>query len=69
MGKFIPFMGEVEGEIIDEPRGTHGFGYDPHFYLASYGKTLSEMPEIKNKISHRAEALKKFAEFWKKYKK
>ena len=63
-GEVHSFRGEVEGEIIDERRGDYGFGYDPYFYLESYGKTLSEMPDIKNQISHRANALKKFQKFW-----
>ena len=58
-GRVYSFRGEVEGEIIDIPRGDTGFGYDPHFYVAEYGKTLAEMPEMKNVISHRANALKK----------
>ena len=58
-GRAYSFRGEVEGEIIDTPRGDTGFGYDPHFYVAEYGKTLAEMPEMKNVISHRANALKK----------
>lgn len=58
-GRAYPFRGEVDGEIIDIPRGDTGFGYDPHFYVAEYGKTLAEMPEMKNVISHRANALKK----------
>lgn len=58
-GRAYSFRGEVEGEIIDIPRGDTGFGYDPHFYVAEYGKTLAEMPEMKNVISHRANALKK----------
>lgn len=58
-GRSYSFRGEVEGEIIDIPRGDTGFGYDPHFYVAEYGKTLAEMPEMKNVISHRANALKK----------
>lgn len=53
------FRGEVEGEIIDEARGSTGFGYDPHFFVKEYDKTLAELPEMKNKISHRANALKK----------
>ncbi len=57
--EIFSFRGEVEGEIIDEARGTTGFGYDPHFYIKEYKKTLAELPEIKNKISHRANALKK----------
>lgn len=61
-GDFFSFRGEIEGEIIDVPKGETGFGYDPHFYLKEYGKTLSEMPELKNKISHRARALEKLKE-------
>lgn len=58
-GRSYSFRGEVPGEIIDEPRGDKGFGYDPHFFVAEYGKTLAEMPDVKNIISHRANALKK----------
>lgn len=58
-GRSYSFRGEVPGEIIDEPRGDKGFGYDPHFFVAEYGKTLAEMPDVKNLISHRANALKK----------
>lgn len=61
-GDFFSFRGEIEGEIIDVPKGETGFGYDPHFYLKEYGKTLAEMPELKNKISHRARALEKLKE-------
>ncbi|MCI7344671.1 MAG: XTP/dITP diphosphatase [Fusobacterium necrophorum] len=67
-GDVFSFRGEVEGEIIDERRGQFGFGYDPYFYVKEYGKTLAEMPEVKNQISHRAEALKKFQEFWRKHR-
>ena len=49
--------GTWNGEIILEPRGTNGFGYDPHF-LTVFGKTAAEMPaEAKNRVSHRARAL------------
>lgn len=58
-GRVYSFRGEVEGELLDEPKGNKGFGYDPYFNVKEYGKTLAEMPEIKNKISHRAMALKK----------
>lgn len=61
-GKVFSFRGEVQGEIVDEKRGDTGFGYDPHFYIEEYKKTLAEMPEIKNKISHRAKALEKLKE-------
>ncbi len=61
-GETYSFRGEVEGDIIDVPQGTEGFGYDPHFFMKEYGKTLAEIPEIKNKISHRARALEKLKE-------
>jgi len=49
--------GEWHGEIALEPRGTHGFGYDPHFRTV-FGKTAAEMPpEAKNRVSHRARAM------------
>ena len=52
--------GRCEGELLLEPRGTGGFGYDPIFYLPELGKTMAELPlEIKNKLSHRGRALDK----------
>jgi len=51
--------GAVEGIIIDKPRGTNGFGYDPHFLIPSLGKTMAELPaEEKNARSHRGQALR-----------
>ena len=48
-----------EGEIVAEPSGENGFGYDPHFYLSELGKTAAQITaEEKNKASHRAKALK-----------
>lgn len=61
-GETYSFRGEVEGDIIDNPQGSEGFGYDPHFFMKEYGKTLAEIPEIKNRISHRARALEKLKE-------
>jgi len=50
--------GSWQGEIIDQPRGTGGFGYDPYFFLPEFGKTAAELTaEQKNKISHRGQAL------------
>ena len=47
-----------DGEIIDEPRGQQGFGYDPYFYLPQLQMTAAELsPERKNTISHRGQAL------------
>ena len=58
-GETYSFRGEIEGTIIDIPKGNTGFGYDPYFYVEEYQKTLAELPELKNKISHRAKALEK----------
>lgn len=52
------FSGAVEGAIIDEPRGSEGFGYDPLFIPTGYDRTFSELgDEIKNTLSHRSRAL------------
>ncbi|MBI3973183.1 MAG: XTP/dITP diphosphatase [Chloroflexi bacterium] len=49
--------GTVEGQISAAPRGSHGFGYDPIFWLPARGCTMAELPpEEKNRISHRARA-------------
>lgn len=49
--------GIIEGIIADEPRGEHGFGYDPIFLVPELGKTTAELPpEQKNRISHRGRA-------------
>ncbi len=56
-GDVITATGTVEGVIADAPRGHHGFGYDPVFYLPDRGCTMAELPpEEKNRISHRARA-------------
>ncbi|MDN5344566.1 MAG: XTP/dITP diphosphohydrolase [Clostridia bacterium] len=50
--------GTVEGWIAFEPRGEHGFGYDPLFYLPDLGRTMAELGEEgKNRLSHRARAV------------
>lgn len=55
--------GSWHGEIIDQPRGSGGFGYDPYFYLTEFGKTSAELTaEQKNQISHRGQALAKLVE-------
>lgn len=63
-GKEHLFYGEIEGHIIDERRGTSGFGYDSVFVPEGYDETFAQMgEEQKNKISHRAKAMKKLSEF------
>ena len=53
-------VGSVAGMIQSEPVGEHGFGYDPIFQLPSLGQTIAQVPlEIKNRISHRADAARK----------
>lgn len=50
-------LGTVEGEIVDDARGAHGFGYDPHFRSLEAGRTLAEMDVAeKEAISHRGRA-------------
>jgi XTP/dITP diphosphohydrolase len=52
------FRGSVEGRILDAPRGTGGFGYDPLFYYEPFGCTFGEAPIAdKMLVSHRAQAL------------
>ena len=52
------FEGVVEGTIVDLPRGSRGFGYDPIFQPNGSDQTFAEIaPELKNKISHRAKAI------------
>jgi len=58
------FEGRVEGTIIDQPRGEHGFGYDPLFLVNGYQQTMAELPlGEKNRISHRGQALQGFKNF------
>ena len=62
-GLTIQARGEIHGELTREARGENGFGYDPIFYYPPLGKTTAELsPEEKNKVSHRANALKIFYE-------
>lgn len=59
-GEELVVEGFCEGEILNHEKGENGFGYDPVFYLPDRGLTMAEVdPEIKNRISHRANALKK----------
>lgn len=51
-------QGIWQGEILDEPKGEHGFGYDPLFWIPTLQKSSAELPKVeKNQISHRGLAL------------
>lgn len=56
--RFVEAEGAVEGRILQAPRGTAGFGYDPLFWLPEFGRSMAELTIAeKNKISHRGRAL------------
>lgn len=55
--------GRWDGDIVAEPRGQGGFGYDPHFWLPSLQRTAAELsPQEKNRMSHRGQALRVLVE-------
>lgn len=57
-GPALTYEGKCDGEIIDEERGSNGFGYDPIFFFPELQKTFAELePSEKHKISHRGKAL------------
>lgn len=59
------FEGTCEGYITDKPEGENGFGYDPIFYIPTKKQTMAQLSsDEKNKISHRANAMKKLEENW-----
>lgn len=56
--------GRADGFIINRPRGTGGFGYDPFFFFPPLGKTFAELsPEEKFAVSHRGEAFRKLLDY------
>lgn len=58
-GRELAVRGTVEGNIAFVPQGANGFGYDPLFYRPAEGCTFAELdPAVKNRISHRSQALK-----------
>lgn len=58
------FHGAVEGSIIEEPKGTAGFGYDPLFVPEGWDKTFAEAsPDEKNAVSHRGRAVRELCRF------
>ena len=63
-GVYHAFEGEIQGTIVEAPRGTQGFGYDPVFQPEYESRTFAEMTLTeKNQIAHRARALEKFKKF------
>lgn len=64
-GKVETVEGECPGTIIEELRGSNGFGYDPLFIPDGYAETFAELSsEVKNRISHRANALRNAHDAW-----
>ncbi|RYF14159.1 MAG: RdgB/HAM1 family non-canonical purine NTP pyrophosphatase [Comamonadaceae bacterium] len=56
-------VGRAVGEITREPRGEHGFGFDPVMFIPSFGKTFAELPpEVKNAHSHRGQAARQMVD-------
>jgi XTP/dITP diphosphohydrolase len=63
-GSYHSFEGEIQGTIVEEPRGSMGFGYDPIFQPDNQTLTFAQMTlSEKNQIAHRARALEKFINF------
>jgi len=59
-GRVELVQGQCRGIMAFEPRGEHGFGYDPVFYIPRLGRTMAELSlEDKNRVSHRARAARK----------
>jgi XTP/dITP diphosphohydrolase len=60
-GEILSAEGECQGEILHEPRGSGGFGYDPVFLVKGTDKSMAELsPDEKNAVSHRGCAIRKF---------
>ncbi|MFA5008660.1 MAG: RdgB/HAM1 family non-canonical purine NTP pyrophosphatase [Candidatus Omnitrophota bacterium] len=68
-GKLVKKIdGRLNGYISQESKGTHGFGYDPIFYLPQYKKTVAQFPlNVKNRLSHRAKAFMKLKKYLKRF--
>lgn len=67
-GRELTTRAAIEGRIGYEEKGTHGFGYDPIFYVPRFDKTTAELTEEeKNQVSHRGKALQLMKEELKKY--
>jgi XTP/dITP diphosphohydrolase len=56
-------VGRAAGEIAREPRGEHGFGFDPVMFIPSFGRTFAQLPpEVKNAHSHRGQAARQMVQ-------
>ena len=67
-GKVETFRGVCQGNLLGEPRGKSGFGYDPIFLHPGYGKTLAELTtEDKNLVSHRGQSIRALVRRLKEY--
>ena len=67
-GEIIRTEGECRGEILPYPHGEGGFGYDPVFMPDGFETSMAVLgPEVKNRISHRANALREFKKELRKY--
>ena len=65
-GHFQSFEGQWQGRIAEEPVGNGGFGYDPVFMVPDLSKTAAQLPpDLKNALSHRAQAFRKLKTFLK----
>ena len=63
-GRLSTFGGMCEGVIGEEPLGSHGFGYDPVFYMPALGCTMAQLaPTLKDRVSHRARAAMRMRPF------
>ena len=68
-GSCETFKGRWQGRIHDSPLGEEGFGYDPVFFLPDLGLTVAQLPaELKNRLSHRAQAVDGLKEWLQKDK-
>jgi len=66
-GRSFTFSGKCEGVIGETPRGSHGFGYDPVFYMPALGRTMAELsPIVKDRVSHRGRAVMRMRPFLRK---
>ncbi|MCD6586164.1 MAG: XTP/dITP diphosphatase [Desulfobacteraceae bacterium] len=60
-GAALTYEGSCDGVILESPRGSNGFGYDPVFFFPDFNQTFAQIPqEKKGRVSHRGKALKEF---------